>query len=227
MSKRILLVDGNPILRVGLREVLAASPNAAVVGEASRCSDACAAVSRLHPDLVVFDLELEDVCGGEVIQRFRERFPSLLAVIYTAKQEPEIIAEALACGIQGYVLKTSPNQRMREAVEHVAAGRAYLDPAITATVLAQVARPTQGPEERPPLSDKELAVLVLLASGRRNKQIAADLHITERTVKFHVSSILRRLQVSNRTEAVQVAEQLRLLPPPATTGWPPGVRTHH
>jgi DNA-binding NarL/FixJ family response regulator len=184
-------------------------------------------VSRLRPDLVVFDLELEDACGGDVIRRFRERFPALLAVIYTARQEPEIIAEALACGIQGYVLKTSPNERMREAVEHVAAGRAYLDPAITATVLAQVTRKSAIEEERPSLSEKELAVLVLLASGRRNKQIADDLHITERTVKFHVSAILRRLHVSNRTEAVQLAERLHLLPPPPTARWRPGRRNHH
>jgi DNA-binding NarL/FixJ family response regulator len=227
MTKRTVLVDGNPILRFGLREILTASAEVAIVGEASRCNEACAAVSLLRPDLVVFDLELEDACGGEVIRRFRDRFPSLLAVIYTARREPEIIAEALACGIQGYMLKTSPNERIREAVEHVAAGRAYLDPDITATVLAQVANAPEQREERPTLSAKEQAVLLLLASGRRNKQIAEDLHITERTVKFHVSSILRQLQATNRTEAVRTAERLRLLPVPLTATLRTGARTRH
>jgi DNA-binding NarL/FixJ family response regulator len=211
MKRRTVLIDSNPILRFGLCQTLKTSSEVEIVGEAARCSDACAVIARLQPDVVVFDLKLEDACGADVIRRFRDQFPSLLAVIYTHLREPEVIAEAMECGIQGYVLKTSPNTLIVDAVEHVAAGRAFLDPDITATVLAQASR-TPESTSGPTLSRKELAVLSQLAAGRRNKQIAATLDITERTVKFHVSSIMRRLQASNRTEAVHVAERLRLLP---------------
>lgn len=184
-----------------------------IVGEAARCADACPLIARLRPDLVVFDLELEDASGADVIERFRQRFPNLLAVIYTERREPEFIADALTSHIQGYVLKSSPTERLAEAVRHVAEGRSYLDPSITATVLAQVSRQPQEPS-RPLLSQREISILTGLAAGKRNKEIADELHITERTVKFHVSAILRRLDASNRTQAVRIAADLRLLPRP-------------
>jgi DNA-binding NarL/FixJ family response regulator len=212
MSQRTVIVDGNPILRFALNEILKNASDLQIVGEASRCADACPVISRQRPDLVLFDLELEDGYGADVIRRFRKRFPSLRAVIYTAVRDPQIVAEALACGIQGYVLKTSPNECLLDAVEHVAAGRAFLDPDITATVLAQVSHTSGATPVPTTLSQREHAVLVLLAAGKRNKEIASLLEITERTVKFHVSAILRHLKAQNRTEAVQIADRLHLLP---------------
>jgi two-component system response regulator DevR len=211
MMKRTIIVDGNPILRLGLREILGTRSDLQIVGEASRCADACPVISRKRPDLVLFDLELDDGYGADVIRRFRKRFPSLLAVIYTAIRDPQVIAEALTCGIQGYVLKTSPNECLLDAVAHVTAGRSFLDAAITATVLEQMSL-ASGSATGPVLSHREASVLTLLAAGRRNREIASDLGITERTVKFHVSAILRHLHATNRTEAVQIAERLRLLP---------------
>jgi DNA-binding NarL/FixJ family response regulator len=211
MTTRVVVVDSNPILRLGLKELLKSSANILIVGEASRCSDGCRAISALRPDLVVFDLDLEDACGAQVIERFRERFPELRAVIYTSRQEPEFVAEAVACHIQGFVLKTSPMHRLGEAIQFVAGGLSYLDPTITETVLSQLSRRSRE-ENRPGLSDREIAILRLLAAGKRNKEIAEALHITERTVKFHVSAILRRLEARNRTQAVRIAEDLRLLP---------------
>lgn len=211
MTTRVVVVDSNPILRLGLKELLRTATNVIVVGEASRCSEGCRSITSLCPDLVVFDLELEDSSGPEVIERFRRRFPSLRAVIYTERREPEFVADALACHIQGFVLKTSPTERLAEAVQHVAEGRSYLDPSITAMVMAHVSqRPRL--EDRPLLSQREITILTELAAGKRNREIAEELRITERTVKFHVSAILRRLDASNRTQAVRIAEDLGLLP---------------
>jgi DNA-binding NarL/FixJ family response regulator len=210
MTTRIVVVDSNPILRLGLKELLRASVDLLIVGEASRCSDGCNSISASHPDIVVFDVELEDASGAEVIRHFRERFPDVRAIIYTDRQEPEFVTEATTCQIQGFVLKKSPMHRLGDAIQFVASGMSYLDPAITAVVLAQLS--TSPPEEKQSgLSVKELSVLRLVAAGKSNKEIAKALCITERTVKFYVSSILRRLEARNRTHAVRIAEAKQLL----------------
>jgi DNA-binding NarL/FixJ family response regulator len=183
-----------------------------VVGEASGCRDGCSLISSRRPNLVIFDLELGDACGSEVIARFRDHFPGMAAVIYTNCVDREMVIQALDFDIQGYLLKTSPERRLIEAVEHVARGRGFLDPYITSTVLSGSRSPAkEQPDERARLSPRELTILWKLAAGARNQHIASALHITERTVKFHVSSILRRLGATNRTEAVYMAEQMGLL----------------
>lgn len=220
MTARLVIVDSNPILRVGLREILCSTTDVVVIGEASRCSEGCPLIARLQPDLVVFDLELDDACGGTVIKRFRERFPSLRAVIYTARRDAEFVAEALSHNIQGYVLKSSPNTRLVDAVEHAASGRGFLDPEITATVLTQAASvpPQRAGVTEQVLTAREMTILRLLAEGKRNKQIASQLGITERTVKYHVSGILSRLEAKNRTQAAKIAEKLGLLSVGANSG---------
>ena len=203
ISMDIVLVDPNPILRLGLRQALSYADGITVVGEASGCRDGCPLISTLHPNLVIFDLELGDACGSEVA-----------AVIYSNCVDREMVTQALDSHVQGYLLKTSPEKRLIEAVEHVARGRGFLDPYITSTVLSEASSTAKDQShERPRLSPRELAILWKLAAGARNSHIASALPLTERTVKFHVSSILRRLGATNRTEAVYVAERLGLLDP--------------
>lgn len=216
MTTSIIVVDSNPILRLGLKELFKISGNLVVVGEASRCSDGCPLISSLRPDLVVFDLELEDYSGSDIIRRFRERFPEVRAVVYTKRQDSEFVADALGCHIQGYVLKTSPIARLVDAVQYVAEGLSYIDPTVTPMVLSRLARLPQATSE-PVFSEREVSVLTLLSLGKQNKEIAQQLKITERTVKFHVSAILRQLGARNRTHAVRIAENKQLLSLPVET----------
>ncbi len=211
MKTRIVIVDGNAIVRLGLIHFFSTLPDLEVVGEGRRCSDSCPLITRLRPEIVVFDLELEDASGAEVISRFRTHFPDLLGIIYTARGEPEIVNDALAGNIQGYVMKASPPERLAEAIHHVANGRAYLDPSITPTVLAGLWNLPAATASVPAFTRRQIAILDLLATGQRNKDIAKTLTITERTVKFHVSSILRRLEATNRTHAVRIAQEFHLV----------------
>jgi len=183
-----------------------------VVGEACSCSEACPLAASIQPDVVILDPELEDASGNEAIVRLRERFPELRAMIYTDVKDQTLVAEALRNRIRGYVLKKSAPEQLLAAVRAVAAGDSYLDPAISALVLAEL-NPAPNPPSLPSLSARERTILGSLAEGRSNKEIAQKLFITERTVKFHVSSVLRQLGARNRTQAVMIAEQMGLLKP--------------
>ena len=220
MLKRVVIVDSQPIVLEGLKGVLNAEPDLEVVGEASCCENGCLSVSELAPDLVILDLEFTDACGAEVIRHFRTRFPRLPAIVYTNQRDRELIAEALKYNIQGYVLKTSPTDHLFQAIRFVGAHRSYLDPAVTSAVLAEFSY-DRVPQGDPVLSPREFTVLRMLAEGKRNKEIAKDLFISERTVKFHVSAVLRRLQAQNRTHAVRVAEERGLISKPGQSRNPP------
>lgn len=206
---RVLVVDDHPVVRFGLSGMINAQPDLEVVGEAASCRDGCKAVEELLPDVVLLDLELEDARGVEALIRLRDRHPDLPVVVYTAFDNDWRVLEAVREGVQGYLKKDAPSEHVFEAIRVASRGGSFLDPAVAAMVMGEVGGGRQSKQAR--LSVRERTVLKLLAEGKRNKEISALLFISERTVKFHVSTMLSKLNASNRTEAVKNAARMGLI----------------
>jgi DNA-binding NarL/FixJ family response regulator len=209
MAIRILVVDDHPIVRDGLAAVLSTQPDFEVVGEAASGPETIRHVTSLNPDVILLDLEMPDMDGVETLQHLREINPAVRVIVFTAFDTDERIVKAVQAGAQGYLLKGVPRDDIFNAIRVVHAGGALLQPVVASKLLRQVSRDQQ--PEPDALTERELDVLRLMAQGQMNKQIAAALVISERTVKFHVSAILSKLGAGNRTEAVTLAAQQGLI----------------
>ena len=202
-SLRILIVDDHPVVRDGLRAMLATQPDFAVVGEAGTGAEAVTAAARLSPDVVLMDLEMPALDGVEAIRLLRQADEDVQVVVLTAFDTDERIVAAVQAGAQGYLLKGSPREEIFAAIRAVGAGGALIPPLVASKLLRRV-RAAEGPDA---LTPREREVLALVAEGLANRAIAERLFVSERTVKFHVSSILSKLGARNRTEAVALARE--------------------
>ncbi|MEM8529814.1 MAG: response regulator transcription factor [Chloroflexota bacterium] len=211
MSIRILIVDDHPIVREGLIAVLETQSDFVVVGHAASGNQVLDLTNSLNPDVILLDLELPDSDGVTVLQQLRSVHTTIKVIVFTAFDTDERIIGAVRAGAKGYLLKGAPREELFQAIRVVHEGGSLLQPVIAARLLRQVSTPTEPSEIVESLTERELEVLHLLAKGRQNKEIANNLIISERTVKFHVSAILAKLHVSNRTEAVTKAAQIGLI----------------
>ena len=209
---KILVVDDHPVVRYGLVERLRAEPDFAVVDEAASCAECCKKLRSMNPDVVVLDLELGDASDLDALHKLREVDPDVPTIIYTAHGTDWRVVEAIRMGVQGYLMKKAPIDVVFEAIRVVSAGGSFLDPEVTSKVMGAVGagREHNGTKARK-LTERESSVLQMLAQGKRNKEISQALSISERTVKFHISSVLGKLQASNRTEAVVIAAEQGLI----------------
>ena len=203
---RILVIDDHPVVRDGLVAILSTQPDFEIIGEAGSGQEAIDKAAALQPDILLLDLQLPDLDGVQVLQNLRQRYPQIQAIVFTAFDTDERILGALQAGAQGYLLKGAPREELFQAVRVVSQGGSLLQPVVASRLLRHVRQESAPPPSS--LTGREQEVLTQLALGRSNKEIAAALYITERTVKFHVSSILKKLDASNRTEAVTLAAQL-------------------
>jgi two-component system, NarL family, response regulator YdfI len=203
---RILIADDHMVVREGLRTILSVEDDFEIVGEASDGRAAVEQAALLEPDLVLMDLRMPGMDGIEAIKQIKARRAGAI-VILTTYDDDDLIVKGLRAGAQGYLLKDASRRELFEAIRAAARGEALLPPGIAAKVVAHLADParTDG------LSERERQVLELLAEGAANKEIAARLNITERTVKAHVTNILDKLGVNSRIEAVAHAMRAGLV----------------
>jgi DNA-binding NarL/FixJ family response regulator len=212
---RVLLVDDQALFREGLRTLLSTDPGVEVVGEAGDGFEAVRLGMALRPAVTLMDLRMPVLGGVEATRRLQRADPGLRVVVLTTFDDDDEVFEALRAGASGYLLKDAPLERILEAIHGVARGGSFLQPSIAAKVVAEftrLSRPTGGQAGLlEPLSDREREVLRHLAHGRSNKEIAVALDLAEGTVKNHMSNILGKLGVLDRTQAALRARDLGMI----------------
>jgi DNA-binding NarL/FixJ family response regulator len=205
----VLIVDDHPVVRDGLRGMFSGTGEFEVVGEAADGTEALTLAYRLHPDVVLMDLRMPGMDGVAAIGALRERgLPARVLVLTTYDTDSDVLP-AIEAGATGYLLKDAPREELFRAVRAAARGEAVLSPSVATRLLGQV----RSPSAREPLSQRELEVLGLIASGRTNREAAADLFISEATVKTHLLHIYGKLGVKDRASAVAAAYERGLLTP--------------
>jgi DNA-binding NarL/FixJ family response regulator len=205
---RVVVVDDHALHRDGTRQILDAYPDLEVVGDANSGEVALAVINKLRPDVVLMDIRLPGMNGIEVTRRLTRDLPGVRVLMVSAYDEDEYVRGALEAGAAGYLSKTAPGKELVQAVRAVAGGTSVLQSGLTARLLISSRQPELGAAE---LSDRELAVLTLLAAGLHNREIAGELTISTRTVDRHCDNIYAKLGVGSRTEAVVRAIATKLL----------------
>ncbi|HEV7803068.1 MAG TPA: response regulator transcription factor [Burkholderiales bacterium] len=205
---RLLLVDDHEVVRVGLRTLFARSTNIDVVGEAASVADAISEARRLRPRVVLMDLRLSDESGITACREILSREPTTRVLFLTSYSDEQAVRATVLAGAAGYLLKQIGHQALIDAITAVAAGQSILDPKITQNVLRQIndgVKAKNGAEE---LSPQERRVLAHVVEGKTNKQIAAALGLSDKTIKNYLSNAFQKLQVNRRSHAAVVFAKL-------------------
>jgi DNA-binding NarL/FixJ family response regulator len=216
---RVLLVDDQALFCEGLRTLLDLQPDIEVVGEANNGQDAIECVARSAPDVVLMDMQMPVMDGVAATRDIRANHPNTQVIVLTTFDDDEYVFEGLRAGAVGYLLKDIASDRLAEAIRSAARGESFLQPSVAAKVIAEFTRLADAPYARAradqvliePLSERELEILRLVASGASNKEIAAMLVIAEGTVKNHITNILGKLGVRDRTQAALKAKELGIV----------------
>jgi DNA-binding NarL/FixJ family response regulator len=194
----VLLADDHEVVREGLRLAILRSPHVRVVGEAADGETAVALAERRRPDVIVMDLRMPGMDGIEATEEIMRRVPDAKVLIFTAYSERALLQRGLESGARGYILKEAPHETLLRAIEKVAAGETFVDPALMSAL-------TQSRGGTDVLTAREREILQLLADGMSNVDVAGQLFISQETVKSHVRHILTKLEADTRTQAVAIA----------------------
>lgn len=212
---RVVIADDHAQYRRGMQIVVELEGTARVVGEASNGDEALAVCTRLRPDIVLMDVRMPGVGGIEACRRIRWAVPETRIIMLTMSDEEDDLFEAIKAGASGYPLKDVPGEEVLAAIGRVGEGQAIIPASMAATLLTEFARLSRNPESfqrtLPPLTDREVEVLRLVARGQANREIAEGLVISENTVKNHVRNILEKLHLHSRVEAAVYAHQQHLI----------------
>ncbi len=203
---RILIVDDHTVVRDGLSSVLGREADMTVVGEASNGLEAIEETNRLKPDVILMDLRMPELDGVEAMKRIAENDPAANVLVLTTFDTDEYIFQAIEAGAKGFLLKDASHDELYKAVRAVSKGESLIEPGVAARVLSrfvELAQNQASPVDI--LSEREMDVLHKMASGNANKEIAAQLELSESTIKTHVARIFQKLDVNDRTSAVTQA----------------------
>jgi DNA-binding NarL/FixJ family response regulator len=210
---RILVVDDHPVVRFGICHLIGSQPDFVVVGDVADSESALQILDKSHPDILLLDLQLDDNRSSyDLIGEVAGGGGESQVIIYTAHNGDARVVEAIRSGARGYVIKSSRPERVFEAIRVVARGGSYLDPSVSSPLMGHIRR-RQDPRRNhgQDLTERERAVLKGLVSGKRNREIAERLFISERTVKYHIKSMFTKLHVKSRTELVKIALETGLV----------------
>jgi DNA-binding NarL/FixJ family response regulator len=204
---KIIICDDQAVVRDGLEMLLRLEKDFEIVGSAADGAEAVELAARCHPDLVLMDLKMPGVNGIEATRQIRTRLPQVKILVLTTYDEDEWVFDAIRAGASGYLLKDTPRTKLTEAIRGTLNDKTFVDPAVAGKLLNQVANEGYHPASllAQKLTERELDVLRLLAKGLANPDIASQLHLSEGTVRNHVSAILEKLNVSDRTQAAIIA----------------------
>ena len=203
---RVIIVDDHPVVRDGLRGMLAGDDDVVVVGEAGNGDEAVATVARLEPDVVLMDLRMPGSDGVDATKRITTAHPGVRVLVLTTYDSEADVLRAVEAGASGYLLKDAPAPELRRAVRSTAAGETVLTPAVAAHLVRQSRAPTVEA-----LTARELEVLQLVARGATNRDVGRALHVSEATVKSHLLHAFTKLGVNDRTAAVTTALERGLI----------------
>ena len=207
---RVLIVDDHNVVRQGLRFLLEHEAEIEVVGDCADGASAIRTIETLVPNVVLLDLQMPGMDGVTTLRELKARSPATQVIVLTSHQGDDLIFDTVRAGATSYLLKTAGVEEVVRAVHAAARGESVLDPSVAARVLQEMRGRDREPVDA--LSPREIDVLRALARGRSNKEIAAALHIGEETVKTHVSNILSKLHLADRTQAAIYGLQKRLVP---------------
>jgi DNA-binding NarL/FixJ family response regulator len=205
---RVFLLDDHEVVRRGVREMLEAEADITVVGEAESAETALARVPATRPNVALLDVQLPDGNGVDVCREIRSRDPAIACVMLTSFSDDDALFQAILAGASGYLLKQIRGTDIVDAVRRVAAGQSLLDPAVTSRVLERLRNPPEEDARLASLTAQERKILMLIADGLTNRQIANEIHLAEKTVKNYVSNLLAKLGMERRTQAAVFASRL-------------------
>lgn len=201
----VLVADDHPIVRKGIRSLLESEPDIIVVGEAADGVAVIQAITELEPDVVIMDLSMPGIGGEEATTRIRIEKPNVRVVALTAHEEPGYVRRLLSAGVTGYILKRTAADSIVRAVRCAASGQKFIDPAVTQLLIQDVIETTSEEKKDGHLSDRETEVLRFLAEGFSNKQIAARLAVSVKTVETYKSRAMEKLGLLSRVDIVRYA----------------------
>jgi len=206
---KIIICDDQAVVRDGLEMLLSLEKDIEVIGTAQDGAEVLEQIAQNQPDLVLMDLKMPGMNGIEATRQIRAKFPAIRVLVLTTYDDDEWIFDAIRAGASGYLLKDTPREKVVEAVRGTVQGKSFVDPAVAGKLLDQVSSRQTQPSSllTDKLTERETEVLRLLAKGLSNAEIAGQLHLSEGTVRNHVSAILDKLGVSDRTQAAVIAIQ--------------------
>ena len=204
---KILLVDDHEVVRLGIKALLSNYPEFEVVTEAGNADEAISKAQEYEPDVIIMDIRLPGKSGIDATREIMEELPDTKVIMLTSFAEDELLFDAINAGAYGYILKQIGSDDLINALSAIGRGEALLDPALTQKVFKRVREASRKATDEAfaTLSDQELRILALISEGKTNKQIAADIFLSEKTVRNYVSSILSKLNLSTRSEAAAYA----------------------
>lgn len=201
MNVKVMLTDDHGLVREGVRSLLESSSNIEVIGEAKDGIECLEKLKKIKPDLLLLDINMPNMNGIETLQKIKEIDDSLKVLIVTVHNEIDYLMKAIDIGVNGYILKESNSSDLKKAIETIMKGESYFQPSLIPKMNSKISDRIVDVEKSKSLTKRELEILIQVAKGMLNKEIAINLDISERTVKNHISNIFKKIDVSDRTQA--------------------------